>query len=246
MKTLFLTLVALTLSVLGGCNQGTPGGPGATGKRPGFGQADDTFNLTAPSTWSSLQQGEEKSATIGIKRAKNFHEDVAIKFANVPAGLTIEPAAPVIKHGDTDVKLTVKAANEAPPGEFAVKITGHPASGGDAEIVFNLTIAAKDTFTLSPPRMSVALKQGEQKMVAIGIVREKTFALDVAVKFAEMPTGVTLEPSTFVIKPGDAEARVTIMAANDASLGNFAVKVVGHPTQGADATTELRFTVAQK
>jgi hypothetical protein len=35
-------------------------------------------------------------------------------------------------------------------------------------------------------------------------------------------------------------------AADDASLGDFAVKVTGHPTHGADASNELKITVAKK
>ena len=77
----------ITLAALAGCNQGTPGGPGTTdttAKKPAYGQADETFNLSVPMTSSSVQQGEQAEATIGIKRAKNFDEDVTLQFADVP------------------------------------------------------------------------------------------------------------------------------------------------------------------
>ena len=63
---------------------------------------------------SSVQQGEQTEATIGIKRAKNFGEDVAITFADVPKGVTVEPASATIEHGDTDAKITFKVGDEAP------------------------------------------------------------------------------------------------------------------------------------
>ena len=246
MKSLFAGLVVMTLAVVNGCSQGTPGGPGTTEKKPAFGQADDTFNLSVPVLSSSLQQGEQTEATVGIKRAKNFDEDVALTFADVPKGVTVEPASPMIKHGDTDAKITFKAGDEAPLGDFKVNVTGHPTKGTDAQVGFKLTIAAKDSFTLSTPSLSTSLKQGGTQTVSIGIKRDKSFDQDVALTFGDMPTGVTLQPLSPVIKHGDAEAQVTLTGADDAALGNFAIKVTGHPAKGADASNELNLTVAKK
>ena len=91
----------------------TPGGPGATNttaKKPSFREADNTFNLTASST--SLKQGETKTVLIGIKRGKNFQDDVTVKFTDMPQGVTLDPASLTIKHGETDTKVTLKAVAE--------------------------------------------------------------------------------------------------------------------------------------
>jgi hypothetical protein len=236
----------MTLAAAAGCNQGTSGGPGATEKKPAFGQADNSFNLSVPVMSSSVQQGEQTEATVGIKRAKNFDEDVALKFADIPKGVTVEPASPVIKHGDTDAKFTFQVGDDAPLGDFKVNITGHPTTGSDAKVEFKLTIAAKDSFTLSTSGLSTALQQGETRSVTIGIKREKSFAQDVALNFGDMPTGVILQPLSPVIKRGEADAQVTLTGANDAALGNFTIKVTGHPATGADASTEINLTVAKK
>src|SRR5208337_3110247 len=101
MKRSFTGLLAVALVALVGCGgKDTAGGPGAsnaTGKQPLYGQAENTFNLTAPST--SLHQGETKDVSIGIKRGTNFQEDVTLKFAEVPQGVTLDPASPVMRHG---------------------------------------------------------------------------------------------------------------------------------------------------
>ena len=60
-----------------------------------------------------------------------------------------------------------------------------------------------------------------------------------------MPQGVTLDPASPVIKHGATETKVTLKAAADASLGDFTVKVTGHPTKGADASHEFKITVAK-
>jgi len=45
---------------------------------------------------------------------------------------------------------------------------------------------------------------------------------------------------------GDKEVKVTVKVADDTALGEFTVKVTGHPTSGADATNEFKITVAKK
>jgi len=143
MKRTFAGLLAVALVALAGCSgNDKAGGPGATnttGKQPLYGQADNTFNLTAPST--SLKQGETKAVSIGIKRGTNFQEDVTLKFAYEPQGVTLDPASPVIKHGETETKVTLKARADASLGDFTIKVIGHPAKGADASHDFKITVA---------------------------------------------------------------------------------------------------------
>lgn len=240
-------LVIASVSLIG-CEQSkrTAGGPGAaTGEKPPlYGQKDDTFNLSLAT--QSVKQGDSKEVMIGIKRGTNFNQDVEIKFVDLPAGVTMSPASPALKHGDSDLKVTVKATDEAAPGDYTVKVMGHPANGGEATTEFKLTIAPKDTFTLSGSFLSPSLKQGETKALAMSIKRDKAFDQDVTLSFADLPAGVTVEPASPTFKSGDAETKFSLKAADDAALGTFKVMVTGHPTKGADATHEFKFTVNKK
>jgi hypothetical protein len=245
----FVGLLGLTLAALIGCNQTkhTAGGPGAgtTGERgPLYGEKDNTFDLALSA--QSVKQGESKEVTVGIKRGTNFDQDVGLRFVDLPTGVTATPADPALKHGDADARVTLKVADDAAPGEYTVKVMGHPNKGGDATAEFKFTVAPKDTFTLGVPLLSPWLKQGEAKAVAITIKRDKAFDQDVTLSFADLPAGVTVEPAGPAIKNGDADAKFTLKAADDAALGTFTVKVTGHPTAGADATREFKFTVANK
>ena len=103
-----------------------------------------------------------------------------------------------------------------------------------------------DTFNLSVPSLSTALKQGETKAASIGIKRGTNFDEKVTLKFASMPKGVTLDPASPVINRGETEAKVAFTAADDASLGDFTIQVTGHPTKGVDASNELMITVAKR
>ena len=105
---------------------------------------------------------------------------------------------------------------------------------------------ADDTFTLSAPLLATTLKQGEAKVVAIGISRSTKFDQDVTLQFDSLPKGVTVDPTTNSIKSKDSEAKITIKAADDAALGDFTIKVIGHPKTGADATKEFHVSVTKK
>ena len=156
MKSFHVGLVALALVALSGCTQGTPGGPGVsstpstpgtptttTAQKPVIGDAEETFSLSVPVLSTHMKQGETKAATISLTRGKNFDEDVTLKFADVPKGVTIDPANPVIKHGDAEVNITYQVADDAALGDFTIKVTGHPTKGADAKTEFKLSVDEK-------------------------------------------------------------------------------------------------------
>jgi hypothetical protein len=247
-KRLSIVLMSALLIAATGCGRsGTQGGPGATdptAKAPLIGQKDDTFNLTVSSV--SLKQGDSTQGMIGIKRGTNFEQDVTLAFTDLPKGVTIDPAGPAILSKGTEAKFTFKVGDDAALGDFTVKVVGHPAKGGDATNQFNLTIAKKDSFTLSVPFWTTAVKQGETKAVSITISRDKQFDQDVALKFNDLPKGVTVEPVGAVIKNGETEAKFVLKAAEDAAIGGFTTVITGHPSKGADVTHEFKFNVAKK
>jgi hypothetical protein len=146
MKRALATASALALFALVGCDKGTPGGPGVTtsGQKAGvFKQGEDTFTLSVPTLSTKLKQGESKVIIIGVSRGKNFDEDVALKFDDLPKGVTVEPAKAEIKHGDKDTKVTLKAADDAALGDHTGKVVGHPTKGSDATHDLKLTVEKK-------------------------------------------------------------------------------------------------------
>ena len=152
MKKSFAVLVSTVAIVVIGCNQESkPGGPGVTNtpstsvttaNRPTYGEAEKTFELSVPTLATRLSQGETKAVTISVSRGKNFDQDVTLKFDGVPQGITVDPAAPAIKHGDKEAKLTLHAAPDAALGDFSIGVAGHPSKGPDATTKMNLTVVA--------------------------------------------------------------------------------------------------------
>jgi len=115
--------------------------PAGTDANPIAGDPENTFRLDAPNLTTTIKQGETKVVTIGISRSKNFDQDVALKFEGIPEGVTFDPAEPMIKHGEKEVKINVSAAADAAVNDFEIKIVGHPATGPDATNKLNLSVA---------------------------------------------------------------------------------------------------------
>ncbi len=153
MKSTLVAVALAALVTLAGCDKGTPGGPGVDKDKDKKSklekaedkvrQPEDTFTLSVPTFSTKIKQGESKQITIGISRGKNFNQDVALKLDGLPKGVTVEPADPAIKHGDTEAKLMFKVADDAALGDFTVKVTGHPDKGGDATNELKLTVQKK-------------------------------------------------------------------------------------------------------
>ena len=157
MKRTLWTLAAVMGAVIGttGCNNGTPGGAGAdTDKdqkeKSTLQKAEDlviqpegTYSLTMPLLETRIKQGERKEIAVGIRRGKNFEDDVTIKFEDTPQGVSLDPATPSIKHDQKETKVFLKAADDAAVGEFTIKVTGHADKGTDASNKLKVLVEKK-------------------------------------------------------------------------------------------------------
>jgi hypothetical protein len=146
MRHIVTVLFLGTLVAAVGCNKNTSGGPGANlppSEQATVGQTEDTFSLDTPMMSTKLAQGEAVALTIGITRGNNIDEDVSLMFNDLPKGVTIDPASPIIMRNDKDAKVTLKAADDASLGDFTVKVMGHPTEGPDATSDLKITVIEK-------------------------------------------------------------------------------------------------------
>lgn len=249
MKQWMAYSLTLSLSVLVGCNQGDPGGPGASSSTTDtllYGQAEDSFNLSVPLLATTVRQGETVEGTIGIKRGTNFGETVVLSFANLPPGVTLEPASPDIRPDATETRVTIRAADNSPVGGYTIRIKGQPEKGQDAHVAFKLTIQERPGFLLSVPRLTTTLAPGKTATVAIAVMRGTGFDHQIRLSLGDLPRGVSASPTSAIVSKLDPSAPFVLAAAPDAVPGDFTVRVTAHPEQGADKEAEIRITVTGK
>lgn len=152
MKLTTMMIVGGTALALYGCSPSTPGGPGTAlpeSEKPMMGQTDNTFTLDVPMIAAKLDQGAMDTLTIGIKRGTNFAQDVSLNFSDVPQGVHIQPDSPMIARTEEEVKFTVHAAEDAPLGDFKVKVSGVPETGAPANAELSLTISKPEVKELA-------------------------------------------------------------------------------------------------
>jgi len=144
--------------------------------------------------------------------------------------------------------IVIGCNQESTPGGPGVSKTPSNSGSSSTSVTTNKPIygEAEATFELGVPTLSTRIKQGETNTITISMSRGKNFNEDVTLKFDGLPSGVTAEPATAMIAKSDKETKVTFHAAPDAAVGEFTVKVLGHPTTGADATNNIKLTVVEK
>src|SRR5262245_65786810 len=145
-KIIAFSVLAFSVACIGCDKSGTSGGPGVSKSDSGRGvvsQPDETFSLSTPTLSTKIKQGEMKTVTISVKRGKNFGDDVNMKFDNVPKGVSLDPAAPMVKASDNDSQIKIKAADDAALGDFVVKVTGEPSKGAAATNDLKITVEKK-------------------------------------------------------------------------------------------------------
>lgn len=143
MKHVLAALILGMTVIAAGCNEGTPGGPGAAlpeSQQATIGETDNTFTLEAPMTATDVAQGETDEITIGIDRADHFNQDVALSFGNLPAGVTLTPANATLAQGDSEVTFTLAAAPGAAVGDHTIIVTGRPAQGPTATTELKISV----------------------------------------------------------------------------------------------------------
>src|SRR5262249_17294256 len=147
MRNAIAAVLGFALVGILGCGEsGAPGGPGASkppSQQSTVGMTPDTFKIVLPSTSTHVKQGESKTASISVSRGKSVAQDVRLSFESLPAGVTIEPTTTTIKPGDSSVTVTIKASDTAQPGDYAVRVIGHPTSGPDSTGDMKVTVSKK-------------------------------------------------------------------------------------------------------
>lgn len=105
---------------------------------------------------------------------------------------------------------------------------------------------ADHSFSLSVPFETIAMTQGGQAPVKIGINRGLNFDEEVNIEVSGLPTGVTLEKENLVIDVGSQDATLVLEAASNAALGDFSFKVTGHTaSSGADFSRDIKLKISQ-
>jgi hypothetical protein len=138
MRTIFATLVVLTMIFATGCQT-------SSSSRGGSVSAGKGFRVEVPTFATTIKQGETRSIAISLDREYYFKQDITLKFSTSSAnkGLSIEPATTVIKASERpSIQIRVTASTDAALGEYSIRAMGTPVTGEPTSTAFNVKIVA--------------------------------------------------------------------------------------------------------
>jgi uncharacterized membrane protein len=102
-----------------------------------------------------------------------------------------------------------------------------------------------DSFTIKVPTGNTNVTQGEQKEISISVSRGDKFDQDVKLTF-KAPEGVQVTPDSVTAKKGGEDAKITVKAADTATVGTTNIKVTGTPATGSATTVDLGIEIKKK
>ena len=106
--------------------------------------------------------------------------------------------------------------------------------------------AGNETFKVVVPLMGTDVKQGEVQTLRVSVDRSAGFKQAVRLE-VKAPKGLTVEPDSIQIKPGDkGDVQLAVAAAKDAPLGEQKIMVKGTPEHGEATEIEFKVTVSAK
>lgn len=125
MKNLIRATCVAALTVLPlACNTSSPGGntsPNAPKK--------ETFTITAPTTATTIKQGDKQTVTLTLDRGADFKSAVDLA-ADAPKGLKVELSDKSVEASEPkEVTLSIEVAKDAAQGDHIVKVTATPKNG---------------------------------------------------------------------------------------------------------------------
>jgi hypothetical protein len=134
MRKWFTLVVAVAVMGFVGCSGGSE-------KKTEVKTEKGTFVFNAPKD-VTLKQGEEKEITLSIDR-KDYKDEVAFDFDKLPDGVSVSKGEKSIEKGQDEVKLMLKAADDAKEIKDQVVKVKPSAAGTKSEVQFKLSVEKK-------------------------------------------------------------------------------------------------------
>ena len=173
-----------------------------------------TFSLTAGAT------GQSASLLLAAPAGSGM---ATVTVSGLPSGVTISPAVLSANPGvSLPIVMTAGASAAATTAmvTFSTSVNGQTASTQAAVTLHAATAPPAADFTLSLAPSSIALvANGSTTPVSVLATAVNGFSSNVQATITGLPSGITVQPSSFNLTPGTA-ANLTVAAANGTAPGH--------------------------
>lgn len=105
------------------------------------------------------------------------------------------------------------------------------------------SVLKDEGFKVTVPTFATEIQQGQTEYVIVSLERGDYFKQDVKLKI-DVPAGISIDPTNVTIQASDKpEVQLTIVAAQNAAIGEYHVSVRGIPKTGEPTSTVFTVNV---
>ncbi|MGW3602754.1 S8 family serine peptidase [Micromonospora sp. NPDC005161] len=183
------------------------------------------FGLVAAPTSAGVVAGGSTGYTIGVTGLNGFTGTVGLSLSGLPASVGTGSFSPSVVVRPGSASLRIATSGSAPPGTYALTVTGTSSSKSHSTgITLVVTPAPDFSLTVSPSAATV--QRGQTATYAVSTSAIGGFAGTVALSVTGLPTGSS---ASFTPNPVGAAGASTLRVntASRTPRGTFAMVITG-------------------
>ena len=194
------------------------------------------FTLAVTPSMITIAQSGSAMVSVSATALNGFTGPITVTSLPSP-GVLVSPAAFSLVPG-TPVSVTVTVGTAVPLGAASVVFAGSSGTTSHSATL-SISVSGSADFALSATPPAITVTAGSSGNVDVSVLGSNGFFGAVTVT-STAPPGVTLNPSTFMLKPGERQS-VQVSVAETATPGAGTIHFVGNgsPTRTADVALNI-------
>ena len=208
------------------------------------------FTISASPSGLTITAGTSGTSTITVGSSNGFSGTILLTHAALPAGIsaTINPTsinlAPGASAGST---LTITTSTSAPPGSYAITITGNSGSiSHSTNMDVTVTTAGQPEFAVQANPTQITLRLGQTGSSTVTLTSVNGFSGSISLSATGAPSGPTLSlsSSTVALQSGGTVKSTLTIAVGNIAIGKYVITVTATSGQVSHSVT-IVLTVAR-
>jgi len=196
------------------------------------------FTLSVSPSMISLAQSASMQVSVLATGLNGFSGPVSVTTSPT-AGVSVTPSAFTLTPG-TPLNVTISIGTSTLVSSGSVLFSGTAAGvSGPRTATLNINVSGRPDYALTAAPSATSIAAGSSGNVTIGVVGSNAFTGGVAIT-ATPPPGVSLNPPSFTIAPGQTQ-QVEIDIAANATVGPATLRFIGNsdPTHFVDVALSI-------
>jgi hypothetical protein len=168
------------------------------------------LSITLDGAAATLTRGGQLTVTATTTRAGEDRGPVSVSVENVPAGVTASTKTSSTAGDVTTTVLAIRAAADAPVGNYSLTVRAHANQATDATALLVLTLVEPPDLTLTTAKPALTIARGG--IARVGVALSRTNVASAVAFSASADPGITAQFSANPVSTDTTTATITVDA----------------------------------